>query len=67
MEKPAENKIQPVVLPKGEFADEDDCCYDCAHAIDHKSAFFGSKVLCEIDRKWHSSNHCCSHYRYEND
>lgn len=68
MEKTKENKILPVVLPKGEFADEDDCCGDCAHAIDHKYPFIGpGKVLCELDGKWHSSNHCCSHYRYEND
>ena len=53
----------PVVLPEGKFADEDDCCGDCDHAIDYKSAFIGpGKVLCELDGKWHSTNDRCSRF-----
>lgn len=58
-------KDKPVILPKCEFADEDDHCGDCDHAVDYEDGgFFGTdKVLCALDGKWHKASYVCRNYK----
>lgn len=63
--KKFEEKVEPIILPKGKFAADDDCCGDCDHGVDYKDGgFFGTdKVLCGIDGKWHKSSDICRFYQ----
>ena len=57
-------KVLPVVIPDGKFADDDTyCCEYCEYNIDEKENFFSYKVLCGIDGKWHDHKHVCRNYQ----
>lgn len=58
-----EKNVNPVVIPKGKFADEFECCEYCEHNVDEKEILFISyKILCGIDGKWHDHKHVCGYY-----
>ena len=65
MEKSEVKKINPSVLPKCEFAYEDDCCGDCDWGVDYKDGglFRSDKVLCGLDGKWHKASDVCRNYK----
>ena len=67
MKKSEVKKINPPVLPKCKFADDDDveCCGYCDHGVDERSSLLGliEEIFCEIDRKWHPRKHVCRYWK----